>query len=292
MSNVIKAYNIRYTDEKKKLDTNARAEEFQRLYIEGLPKMIEVDEPMEYKIEEHYFNEDSIEEVENSQHSQSAEGTLHHKHKSRTEDAREELDRLVEEARQNADELMSSAKERSERMIEEADAEIEKMKSTALSQARESGYKDGKLKAESELEQLKNKLEKQMKDNQLAYEKQVEEMEPAFVEIVTTLMKKLTGVILDDRRDLILHVIHQGLAGIENSKSFIIRVSKDDYDFVNSRKTDILYELQGSIVEIITDPILQRAQCTIETDTRILDCSLDVQLKNLIADLKLLAGIL
>lgn len=290
MSNVIKAYNIRYTEEKKKLDTNARAEEFQRLYIEGLPKMIEVEEPLDYEVEEHYFQEEASDNQEEKENNHGERMEV--RGKGISEESKEELDRLVEEARQNANALMQNAQNEAERILSEAREKIKKEKEATLAEAKDRGYKEGKQTAENELEQLKKKLEQQIRDNQLAYEKQVEELEPAFVEIVASLIKKLTGVILEDRRDLVLHVIHQGMLGIENSNNFIIRVSKDDFDFVNSRKNDILYELQGSSVEIITDPILQRAQCTIETDTRIIDCSLDVQLKNLVADLKLLSGIL
>ena len=48
--------------------------------------------------------------------------------------------------------------------------------------------------------------------------------------------------------------------------------------------------MKGNVVEVVEDPVLARAQCTIETDTRIFDCSLDVQLKNLISNIKLLSG--
>ena len=77
----------------------------------------------------------------------------------------------------------------------------------------------------------------------------------------------------------------------EDCSSFIIRVSKADYEFLNSKKQELAAALPESRIEILVDPMLQSMQCTIETDTRIVDCSLDVQLKNLLTDLKLLAGI-
>ena len=43
-------------------------------------------------------------------------------------------------------------------------------------------------------------------------------------------------------------------------------------------------------LEIISDLSLEGNQCIIETDTGIFDCSMDVQLKNLIKDLKSLSS--
>ena len=117
-------------------------------------------------------------------------------------------------------------------------------------------------------------------------------MEPDIVELIIGIVHNLTGVLLDERRDIILHIIRHSMLGIENSSSYIVRVSKEDFDFLNSRKQELLNELQGNKIEIVIDPLLTRSQCTIETDTRIIDCSLDVQLKNLTSDLRMLAGVI
>ena len=46
---------------------------------------------------------------------------------------------------------------------------------------------------------------------------------------------------------------------------------------------------QNGSLEIVKDATLERNQCLIETDGGIFDCSLDVQLENLIMDVKALS---
>ena len=287
MSNVIKAYNIRYTDDKKEIDMNQRAEEFQRLYIESLPKFKEIEEIEEQSVQESYFLTDDSGMVFPQTEEEIAQFCENAKQKLHTE-----LQQLREAAEEECRLLRMEAEEECKKMIADSAKKTEDEKKQILSEAQKRGYEEGKEQAQIEAESLRQELKQQIAVNALSYEKKVEALEPDIVEMIIGVVHNLTGVLLDERRDIILHIIRHSMLGIENSSSFIVRVSKDDYDFLNSRKQELLDELQGNKIEIVIDPMLKRAQCTIETDTRIIDCSLDVQLKNLTSDLKMLAGII
>ena len=287
MSNVIKAYNIRYTDDKKEIDMNQRAEEFQRLYIESLPKFKEIEEIEEQSVQESYFLTDDSGMVFPQTEEEIAQFCENAKQKLHTE-----LQQLREAAEEECRLLRMEAEEECKKMIADSAKKTEDEKKQILSEAQKRGYEEGKELAQIEAESLRQELKQQIAANALSYEKKVEALEPDIVEMIIGVVHNLTGVLLDERRDIILHIIRHSMLGIENSSSFIVRVSKDDYDFLNSRKQELLDELQGNKIEIVADPMLKRAQCTIETDTRIIDCSLDVQLKNLTSDLKMLAGII
>ncbi len=287
MSNVIKAYNIRYTDDKKEIDMNQRAEEFQRLYIESLPKFKEIEEIEEQSVQESYFLTDDSGMVFPQTEEEIAQFCENAKQKLHTE-----LQQLREAAEEECRLLRMEAEEECKKMIADSAKKTEDEKKQILSEAQKRGYEEGKEQAQIEAESLRQELKQQIAANALSYEKKVEALEPDIVEMIIGVVHNLTGVLLDERRDIILHIIRHSMLGIENSSSFIVRVSKDDYDFLNSRKQELLDELQGNKIEIVADPMLKRAQCTIETDTRIIDCSLDVQLKNLTSDLKMLAGII
>jgi flagellar assembly protein FliH len=63
-------------------------------------------------------------------------------------------------------------------------------------------------------------------------------------------------------------------------------------EYLISRKNDLLNVLPtDATLRIVEEINLTKNQCLIETDQRVIDCSLDVQLNNLITDLKLLGGI-
>ena len=97
----------------------------------------------------------------------------------------------------------------------------------------------------------------------------------------------------EDKKDLILYLISRTLKPIRGPKQFLIRVSEEDASIVSQHKetlTDLLSD--DCTLEIFEDPTLSKNQCFIETEDRLLDVSLDVQLKNLSEHLKMLANAL
>ena len=287
MSNVIKAYNIRYAEEKKEIDMNQRAEEFQRLYIESLPKFKEIEEISEQEVQESYFLTDDSGMV----FPQTEEDIAIF-----CENAKEKLQIELQQLREAAEEecrlLRMEAEEEGKRIIAESVKSTEAERETVLREAKKSGYEEGRKQAIQETDALRQELLQKISDQEADYAQKIETLEPDIVELIIGIVHNLTGVLLDERRDIILHIIRHSMLGIENSSSYIVRVSKEDFDFLNSRKQELLNELQGNKIEIVIDPLLTRSQCTIETDTRIIDCSLDVQLKNLTSDLRMLAGVI
>ena len=320
MSNVIKAMNIRYTQEKKDLDMNERAEGFRQLYIENLAKARTVEEEADEEpaqAGEEGFSDGSENDFSDGLEDELSENPVVEdepveKVKRVTAEAApahnimddinsltdEQLNAILSSRRVEsvssftieAEKMKAAAREECDKIIEEARESLEKERETVYYEAKEQGYQDGLNAAASECDALKQELTEKLSSAEAEFEKKVDELEPAFVDLLINLIQKITGILVEDRRDLVLHIIRQSILDMENSNNYVIHVSKDDYDFVNSKKQELLFELKGNNIEVVEDPVLQRAQCTIETDTRIFDCSLDVQLKNLIADIKLLSG--
>jgi flagellar assembly protein FliH len=289
--------NVRYKEDKKELDFNKVAEGFVQLYAENLARAEEIereDHPDEDGVLSDISQDDGYEGQEEGQPANGHAALSEHEARAITEPQAKpvlppELD--IEAVREECEQLKADTRAECDRIIDETRAAIEVERSEALKEAKERGYIDGVNAARSEYDEMKQELAEKLENADKEFEKKVDELEPAFVELMIKLIGKITGILVDDRRDLILHIIRQSILGMENSNNYIIHVSKDDFDFVNSKKQDLLYELKGNSLEVVEDPVLTRAQCTIETDTRIFDCSLDVQLKNLIADLKLLSDI-
>lgn len=332
MSNVIKAMNIRYTQEKKDLDMNAKAEGFRQLYYENLAKAqsLQSDADEESDLEGEYdetdagFSEESEElsEEENGSGGDSVKKEDSAKKHSKADSAAndvpvqfpagnnhsvmddinsltdEQLNAILSSRNMESvssftiekEKMKAEAREECDRIIEEARASLDVERETVFYEAKEQGYQEGLKAAQEECDALKQELTEKLSSIDREFEKKVDELEPAFVDLLINLIQKITGILVEDRRDLILHIIRQSILDMDNSNNYVIHVSKDDFDFVNSKKQELLFELKGNNIEVIEDPVLQRAQCTIETDTRIFDCSLDVQLKNLIADIRLLSG--
>ena len=282
MSNVIKAAAIRYTQEKRTIDMNARADEFVRLFAEKHAKVLEPEAEAAPDFQPGIAGlfAERIEEDELA-------ATI-----AEPEVLQPSLEEQEELLRLQTEQILEDARKEVEQMLADANREAEEIRKQAYEKAEQKGYEAGRQKAEKDLENLKRQLEEEAQLNRMTYEKQVEELEPAFVEMVIALVKKLTGVVLEDRRAIILHLLEQALTGVEASSSYLIHVSAEDYDVVESKKAELAWKLkEGAALEIIEDRMLHKGQCIIETESRIFDCSIDTQLKNLTSDLKLLAGI-
>lgn len=194
--------------------------------------------------------------------------------------------------KEKANNMLEDAIKKSREMVEQARMDAYKEREEILQSAKEEGYQNGYQSGLGEIERLQEELEQGIRMNRIEYERQLAELEPKFINIVVSLIEKITGVLVEDKKDIILHLVNRTLNNLNNNMSFLIKVSKDDYNNVYTHKEEFLSFLrEGSQIEIFEDQSLIKNQCMIETENSIIDCSLDIQLKNLITDLKLLANI-
>ena len=203
-----------------------------------------------------------------------------------SEDALAQLMEEQEQARVEAEDIIAEAEQILANAKKEADAMWEKAYAEAKRDGYEAGIKDGRM----EIERMRNDFLKEKKQQQSEYVEMLESMESDLVGIMLEVFERVTKVLSADKKDIMVHLIDNALNHIESSKEFVIRVSKDDYQFVTKHK-EFLQEAvpQNGSLEIVKDATLERNQCLIETDGGIFDCSLDVQLENLIMDVKALS---
>lgn len=291
LSNLIKAYSIKYDDKDKRvIDMNAAAEEKIRHYVE----LLKLKQPSLLPEEGKKDSEEgfvpglfaaAVEEL-----SADAAADL----KQRQLFMQEQILRnqqATEDVTEKAKNIIEEAKEEVKRILENAKAEASVCAELIKEEAYQKGYQEGHQKSMKELEALKKSLEDDKLHYATEYEKKVKDLEPSFVNLLISFMKRFTGVVLDDKREIIFYLLEQELLSIEGSNRYLIHVSRDDYELVSSKKEEITWKVNdNATIEIIEDRTLSRAQCFIETDSRIIDCSLDIQLRNLVNDLKLLAG--
>lgn len=186
---------------------------------------------------------------------------------------------IMEEANKKADEIIAEANDKAKDIMDEA-----------AKQGQEEGYKQGISQGQEELEQLKQQLNSQKEELENQYNDMANRFEIDFVDIFANIFEKITGILIEDKKDVILHLINQQISNVEKSNNYVIRVSKEDFDLVNNKK-QMFSEFVGenSTVEIVESDTLSHNKCLIETDNSVIDCSIDTQMKNLIADLKMLS---
>lgn len=195
-----------------------------------------------------------------------------------------------EDIKQKENEILESANQKALQIITEAVISSNVEKENIFDQAKRDGYVAGYEEGQKEVTKIKNDLEEKKVDLVEAYEEQIKELEPTCVELIINYLRKLTGIMATEHKDIIRHLINQALLGDSSSENYTIKVSKEDYPFVSSHQDQITESFKNDAkLEIIEDNSLTKNQCLIVTDNRIIDCSLDVQLDNLITDLKILS---
>lgn len=201
-----------------------------------------------------------------------------------------ERDALLEEI-ENARAELAAVKEQADAMIEDAKSQIGAMQMKAYEEAKSQGYHEGERLGRQEADAQINEYLAKKKQLEDEYEKKIEELEPEFIETLTGIYEHIFKVDLTRYRDLVANLLVNAMQNIENTRNFLVHVSKEDYEGVMADKDRIRAEAGGNSVsvEFVEDATLSRSQCLIETENGIYDCSLDTQLSELSRKLKLLS---
>lgn len=188
------------------------------------------------------------------------------------------------------EEILESARLEAEQIIAEAKAEAIQIRSTA----KDNGYADGIALASASFDQKTAELEEdfnsRMQSLEAEYKERFDKMEPELVDALLKVFEKVTHTMAEDKKDMILFLINSVMRNTDLSKDFFIRVSPEDYKFTLNNQNRIYSSVAKDVhIDIAEDATLSRNQCIIETDAGVFDCSLDIQLENLIKDIRLLS---
>lgn len=197
-----------------------------------------------------------------------------------------------EEIEEKSAHLLEMARRKADLIIEQAKADTEILRKEAYEEGKSQGYDEGVKNAKDELAQKKEELYIQESNLKKEYNDLVKDLEPTMVRIISELIQKITGVVVKDKEEIILHLIGKAFEGMGKSDEYIIRVSNEDYQYVNSKKDLLIAAIEdGATLTILQDSSLTKNQCIIEENQKAIDSSLDVQLENLITDLRLLISL-
>ena len=199
----------------------------------------------------------------------------------------EQLNREIEAARNEFAGLQAQI----EQEKEQAQLEIEQMKAKTFEEANEQGYQEGYRKGMDSVQELQKQYEAERLQQEQEYQKKLEEMEPMMVDTLCDVYSHIFKVEVKEHKELVLKLLQDTLLKVDSTGSIMIHVAKEDYAYVQEQKAALLEEagMQSGSVEIVSDATLARAQCMIETEGGVYDCSLDTELAELKRRLMLLA---
>ena len=276
--NLVKqVFTVTVSDEKRVIDTNG--------VLRQRREMAELQEKQPMK--EVFVSGLAAETIEVSSAGESESGNVIK--------ANEEAKRIESQAREQAESLLAQAREEAENIRREAvaaaEAEKEQIRETARKQGHNEGLTQAKAQAEAQVEAVKKEYQVKEKQLEAFYQQQLQELEPRLVDAITEIYQHFFHVELSSYRDILTYLITAAMRKADGSRSFTIRVSREDYPYVSMQKKQIITEggAGSCAVEVTEDMSLEKNECLIETDGGIFDCGLGTQLAELKQKLALLS---
>ena len=202
------------------------------------------------------------------------------------DDVKNQLAAAIEEANEQARSIKDEANE----VLAQAHMEAGKI----IEDAKRTGYEQGAYNAREEYESKAEALEREYEQKKAQLEKEYNDLkaaiEPELVETITEVFRKITYTVAEDNKEIIIGLINGVMKNSDISNEFVIRVSPDDYRFLVNNQGKIYCAVSKEVnMDIVEDAAMKKNQCIIESDTGVYDCSLDIELNNLIRDIKLLS---
>ena len=202
------------------------------------------------------------------------------------EDVNNQISATLEEANEQAQTIRDEANE----VLAQAHMEARKI----IEDAKRTGYEQGAQNAREEYNAKADELARDYEAKKAQLEKEYNDMkasmEPELVETITEVFKKITYTVAEDNKDIIIGLINGVMKNTDISNEFIIKVSPEDYKFLVNNQGKIYCSVSKEVtMDIVEDATMKKNQCIIESDTGVYDCSLDIELNNLIEDIKLLS---
>lgn len=202
----------------------------------------------------------------------------------------EEAEQIRIAAKAEADEIVATAEQLAREFKDNSrrEAEIECMRIKA--DAKQAGYQEGLVQAQNEYSGKMEELSAREQQLAAEYEQAISELEPRFVDTITDIYEHIFKVDLSQYRNIVTGLIAEAMHGVENSRSYIVHVSREDYEEISTSGKKILEDAApGCQVEVVEDVGLGRNQCLLETDNGVFDCGLDRQLTELKSKLMVLS---
>ena len=200
----------------------------------------------------------------------------------------ENVEAILEEPQ--AERILSEAKAKADAILNDAQTQKAELLEQAKEEGRTRGYDEGKAKADAEEQEMQRHLQQLEESLNTDYRNKLQHMEQQVVEVVVHVFEKVFHIQFDDKTEILLSLVSDAIMGIEGSKDFRIRVAEVNFEFMENHRHELEERVGEDIsLEMIADPMLEENQCMIETDSGIFNCSLGVQLENLIKDLKSLS---
>lgn len=189
------------------------------------------------------------------------------------------------------EEILANARAQAQGILVTANHEAEIAKESIFKLASAQGYEEGMQRAKKEEEAKVAELEATKRKLQQEYEQQIAQLEPAFANVLIELVKKVTNVSYENRKEILYYLIETGLDFAQKDTQFDVVLSENDYQNYSELFPSIKEQFgEKFLLEFRKDANLPDGSCKLENENRVIDCGLGIRLQGLLEDLSLLGA--
>lgn len=286
MSNILKQYYV--TDEQKKVRIINNNSALRKLMLESAKSNVRQKTTAAEMTETEYQTDDTMTDAgqTNEEFSEGLNADV-----IAEQNADIEKEKLLENARLEADKIINDAKAEADRLMDEAKQRAQILYADNKSK----GYADGLEEQQNEFEQKKADVERALAEKKASledeYNKYSDELESDLVEAIIKVFDKVFHIQFGKSKEILLHLVKNTISKVEVGREFRIHVAHTNYKFMLSHLDEIKERIGNDIdIEVVNDANLEASDCQIETSFGVFDCGIDMELNNLVNDIKALCS--
>lgn len=180
------------------------------------------------------------------------------------------------------EEVMASLRERAMQYIEEVKEQAKRESDSLYQEAYNKALNDARQAFEVEKAEALDSINAKRQNLEEEYNARFTSMESELVPTLLSVFDEVLGVGIKDYSDIIFYLIKKTILGMESPKQIVIKVSKDNFDYIKESIDDIR-ELVGADVsiDVLREESFTEKDCKIENEYGIFDCGFDTELNGL-----------
>lgn len=191
------------------------------------------------------------------------------------------------QAREQAEQIITEANAEAAMIQDKATRDAETLRELARQEGYQEGYASASERANEELQAGRDELARQEQEQKTRYEDAMAELEPKLLDTILAVFDEVFRMQFSGKREMLLQLVKNAMRGIRETRQYKIRVSEEEVAFLREHKEELQEKVGEDVqIEIVMDPDLTESRCVIDADSGVYDCSLDVELDNLIRDLR------
>lgn len=178
--------------------------------------------------------------------------------------------------------LIKESENKAKEIIQKAYHEAEIIKERGVQSGYEAGYEIAMKEMQESSESLSNIFKQGIDEIVSLKDRILSQSESDIVRLSMEIAKKLVSKELNQDPSIIINIVTKAIELVQNNSGIIIKVNPNDYEILQKSSEQLiswLSEIRPVPIKIEKDPEISQGGCFIETDTGLIDMSLETRFK-------------